>query len=100
MQEIRFTKRDPFWLSPAYGRDSIWLSMYNIDADERWNDQVAAFEAFARQNGGRPHWGKEASFDPAYLRTQLSELDAFQEVTRDHDPDGKFVNEWVAGLFR
>jgi L-gulonolactone oxidase len=100
VQEIRFTKGDTFWLSPAYGRDSVWLSMYNIDADERWNQQVAAFEAFARQHGGRSHWGKEASFDADYLRTQFTKLDAFREVMLDHDPEGKFVNAWVAGLFR
>jgi L-gulonolactone oxidase len=74
--------------------------MYNIDGDERWSQQVAAFEAFARQHGDRPHWGKESSFDADYLRTQFSKLDEFREVMLDHDPEGKFVNTWVAGLFR
>ncbi len=99
VQEIRFTKADPFWLSPAYGRDSIWLTVYNMDSDARWGAQVKAFEAFARENGGRPHWGKEASFDAAYLRTVVPKLDAFRERMRSYDPDGRFVNEWVAGIF-
>jgi L-gulono-1,4-lactone dehydrogenase len=99
VQEIRFTKADPFWLSPAYRRDSIWLSMYNMDSDARWNAQVAAFEAFARANGGRPHWGKEATFDPAYLRGQLEKLDAFAALMRAYDPQRKLVNDWVASIF-
>jgi hypothetical protein len=50
-------------------------------------------------NGGRPHWGKEASFDPAYLRTAVPKLDAFRELMPAYDPDRKFVNDWVAGVF-
>jgi len=99
VQEVRFTHADSFWLSPSYGRDSVWLSLYNMDADARWNDQVRGFEAFARQNGGRPHWGKEATFDPMYLRTQFENIDTFHEVMREHDPDGTFVNDWVARVF-
>ena len=99
VQEIRFTKSDPFWLSPAYGRDSIWLSMYNMDTDAHWDAQLAAFDAFARANGGRPHWGKEASFDPAYLRASFEKLGAFGEVMREYDPDRKFINDWIARIF-
>ena len=66
IQEIRFSRADEFWLSPAYRRDSVWLSLYNIDSDGRWRNQLAMFEAFARSHGGRPHWGKEAAFDAPY----------------------------------
>ena len=76
VQEIRFTKGDDFWLSPAFGRDSLWLSMYNMDAPERWDDQLARFEAFARKHGGRPHWGKEARVDSDYLAARWPALPA------------------------
>ena len=95
IQEIRFSRGDDFWLSPAYGRDSIWLGMYNMDSDERWADQLRAFEAFAVRNGGRPHWGKEAGFDPAYLRGQLPRLEDFRALAAQYDPDGKLANDWA-----
>lgn len=98
IQEIRITRADDFWISPAYQRDSIWLSMYNIDKAARWDDQLRRFEAFARQHGGRPHWGKEATFEPAYLEQQLPKLMDFAELARTYDPDGKFVNRWISGL--
>jgi FAD/FMN-containing dehydrogenase len=98
IQEIRFTKGDDFWLSPAYRRDSIWLGMYNMDSPDRWNDQLARFEAFATRNGGRPHWGKEASFDPTYLATQWAKLGDFGALARSYDPEDKLVNAWVSGL--
>jgi hypothetical protein len=93
IQEVRFTKADPFWLSPAYGRDSIWLSLYNIDAEGPWREQLAQFDAFARAHGGRPHWGKEAGFDHAHLAAQYARLDDFRALMHSHDPKQKFVND-------
>ncbi len=99
IQELRFTRADPFWLSPSYGRDSIWLSMYNIDTDKRWRAQRELFEDFARRHGGRPHWGKEADFDPAYLGQRYERFDDFARLMADYDPDGKFRNPWLSRIF-
>ena len=97
IQELRFSKADDLWLSPAYQRDSIWLSLYNIDR-RNWPAQIAKFEAFARAHGGRPHWGKEATFDRAYLRSQYPRLDDFAALAARHDPERKFRNAWVDGI--
>ncbi len=99
IQEIRFTRADPFWLSPSYGRDSIWLSMYNIDSDARWQKQRQLFEEFARRHGGRPHWGKEADFDPAYLCRRYPRFDDFGRLLVEYDPQGKLSNPWLDGIF-
>jgi hypothetical protein len=98
IQEIRFAKGDSYWLSPAFERDSIWLGLYNMDSDERWNDQLRRFEAFARRNEGRPHWGKEADFDPAYLRRVYPRLGDFRALAKSYDPAGKLENPWLARL--
>jgi FAD/FMN-containing dehydrogenase len=95
VQEIRFTRADGFWLSPAYGRDSVWLSMYNIARDAPWTDQMRRFEEFARSWGGRPHWGKEATFDRAHLEGQYEKLPEFRALQREHDPRGVFVNGFL-----
>ncbi len=94
IQELRFSKGDDLWLSPAYQRDSIWLSLYNVDR-QHWDAQLAKFESFARANGGRPHWGKEATFDRTYLRSQYARLDDFIALAARFDPDGKFRNAWT-----
>lgn len=96
LQEIRFTRADDLWLSPAYQRDSIWLSLYNID--RRYPEQLAKFEAFAREHGGRPHWGKLATFDRAYLRTQYPRLDDFTALAARYDPQRKFRNAWLDAI--
>ncbi|MFO0616202.1 MAG: D-arabinono-1,4-lactone oxidase [Polyangiaceae bacterium] len=99
IQEIRFTRGDDFWMSPAHGRDTIWLSLYNIDSEPRWDDQLRRFEAFAREHGGRPHWGKEARFDPTYLASQYPRFADFGARMRAYDPGRKLANRWVDGIF-
>lgn len=98
VQEIRFSKADEFWASPAYQRDSLWLSMYNIDRAENWEQQLGVFLDFARRHRGRPHWGKEARFDSAYLAEQWPRYRDFVQLQRTYDPDQRFVNAWFASL--
>ena len=99
IQEIRFTQEDPFWLSPAYGRDSIWLTSYNVDTPRRWGEQLQLFSAFARAHGGRPHWGKESVVDRAYLHQAFPRLGDFAALRPSYDPGGRFINEWLRELF-
>lgn len=94
IQELRFSAADELWLSPAYRRDTIWLSLYNIDR-RAWPEQLASFEAFARAHGGRPHWGKEASFERTYLEQHVPRLADFRALCERYDPDGKLRNPWL-----
>ncbi|HOZ84518.1 MAG TPA: D-arabinono-1,4-lactone oxidase [Niabella sp.] len=94
VQEVRFTKSDNFWLSPAYHRDTIWLSMYNMDTHVNWERQLKLFETWAMNNGGRPHWGKEANLDFEYLHGQYGQLVAFRETIQKYDPQKKLANKW------
>lgn len=94
IQEVRWSAADALWLSPAYQRDTLWLSLYNMDR-RGWPAQLARFEAFARAHGGRPHWGKEARFDRAYLRQQYPRLDDFAALAARYDPARKFCNAWL-----
>jgi hypothetical protein len=94
IQEVRWSRGDELWLSPGYRRDSVWLSLYNIDR-KGWAAQRAKFEAFARRHGGRPHWGKEATFDREYLRQQYPRLGDFVRLADRFDPERKFRNGWL-----
>ena len=75
----------------------MWLSLYNIDR-KNWPAQLAKFEAFARAHGGRPHWGKEATFDRDYLRGQYARLDDFAALAAKYDPERKLRNAWLDGI--
>jgi L-gulonolactone oxidase len=98
IQEIRFTKGDEYALSACYGRDTIWLGVYNAD-NFGWKELVADFEQLAKKYKGRPHWGKEFNFDKEYLRSVYPEFDAFNALRKELDPEGKFTNEFVGRMF-
>ncbi len=95
IQELRFSAADDFWASPSYGRDSIWLSHYNIDEPACWDDQMRSFLSFARANGGRPHWGKHACFDAEYLRASYPRLEDFKKLRSGYDPEDRLANDWL-----
>ena len=98
IQELRFSKGDDFWLSPAYKRDTMWLGMYNKDLHD-WDKRLANFESFAREHNGRPHWGKEFTVDAKYLVGQYEKFDDFRNLTTKFDSHGKFRNDWINAMF-
>jgi xylitol oxidase len=93
--EIRAIAADDFWLSPAYGRDSVaihftWRPLPatvipTIDAIQRTLDP---FEP-------RPHWGKLFTMRPADVRSRYPQLDRFVELARSLDPEGTFRNAFL-----
>jgi FAD/FMN-containing dehydrogenase len=90
--EIRTLAADDVWLSPAYGRDCITLSVHQgIDrADE---PLFRACESIFRAHDGRPHWGKVSYLD-ADTRQQIHPRSEDWWRERDRvDPDGLFLNE-------
>lgn len=98
IQEIRFTKGDDFWLSPAYKRDSLWIGFYNYE-HENWAELLPFHESFARRFDGRPHWGKEFTPQPDYLRSHYEKFDDFVELKNAFDPEKKFENEFIGRTF-
>ena len=77
--EYRTLAADELWLSPAYGRATVTISIHQA-AELPYGDFFAAAEAIFRNHQGRPHWGK------------------IQTVRRRLDPQGRFLNEHLATL--
>jgi hypothetical protein len=98
IQEIRFTKRDQFWMSECYERDSIWIGAYN-HKDEQWSNILADFEQFAIANNGRPHWGKEFNVKKNEIKEMYAKYDEFVSLKNSLDPNKKFTNNLINELF-
>ena len=98
IQEVRFTKADPFALSPCHGRDSVWVGAYQAD-HRNWSKLLFDFEALAREFGGRPHWGKEFSPLGSELRQFYPRLNEFMNVRNELDPGQRLINPYFAQLF-
>ena len=53
-------------------------------------------EAVMRGLEGRPHWGKRSFLSAAELAPRYSRWDDFAAIRERLDPDGRFVNRWIA----
>jgi xylitol oxidase len=45
--------------------------------------------------GAVPHWGKLFTMPPAILQSRHERLADFRELAAQHDPDGKFRNDFL-----
>ena len=93
IQEVRFVAGDTAALSPAHGRDSVYLGAYCT------NPAVAAgyhadLLALARQAGGRPHWGKRFDHTTGELAPLYPRWADFQALRARLDPQGTFRTAW------
>ncbi|MCB9781070.1 MAG: FAD-binding protein [Alphaproteobacteria bacterium] len=93
VQEVRFVAADDIALSPAQGRDSVYLGAYCTNPGT-----AAAYHrdmlAYARAHGGRPHWGKRFDHTAPELWKLYEYWGDFQALRRQWDPRGVFQSAW------
>lgn len=96
--EYRTLAADDVWLSPAYARATVTISLHQ-DADLPCDEFFGDVEAILRDHGGRPHWGKVHSLGGAELAPLYPRWDDFRRVRRELDPAGRFLNSYLRALF-
>lgn len=96
--EYRTLAADDIWLSPAYHRDTVTISIHQA-ADLPHQDFFADAEEIFREFDGRPHWGKMHSYTAEDLRQLYPMWNQFQQVRQKIDPTGRFLNPYLQKLF-
>ncbi|WLI78707.1 D-arabinono-1,4-lactone oxidase [Kosakonia sp. H02] len=98
---LRCTGASSAWLSPAWQEPTCFFGfVVYYAADGSLSEDGTAFlraaEQLLAEEGGRPHWGKY--FDPTLYDwpTLYPQWAEFQAVRRRFDPDGKFLNTFMA----
>jgi FAD/FMN-containing dehydrogenase len=92
--EIRHAPRDDCWLSPAYDRDSVHISLHvnaRTDHTTYFGEVERLFEAY----DGRPHWGKLHSRTATDLAKTYPRFEEFVAVRDRVDPDRLFTNAYL-----
>ena len=95
--EIRSVAADDYWMSPAYGRESVafhctWM------LDDEVPHLVSLIEAVLQPFSFRPHVGKVFNVGSYHLRKVLPKFDEFREYVMKTDPGGKFQNDFTRAL--
>lgn len=96
--ECRFVKGDDIWLSPAYRRDSAYIAVHSYKGMPH-REYFGAMEAIFKKYNGRPHWGKMHNRTAADLKQLYPKWEDFQQLRRELDPTGLFLNEYMKELF-
>ena len=94
---IRFCAASRYFLSPVYGRDTLYVTLISVTSADF--DIVVKFQTeLARKFGGRFHWGKKHPKDPELLQT-YPELPRFMKLVEQHDPDRVFTSPYFSRMF-
>jgi len=96
--EYRFVAGDSGMLSPYYRRASVTISVSGGPGIDYWN-YLADVDAILRPYGARPHWGKLHFNTREDMPALYPRYEAFQAVRRRLDPEGRFLNDHLRGLF-
>ena len=100
--EVRFTPEghDRTLIGAGRDRRCAWIDLVCNDA-RGFEEYYAAAEELVRELGARPHLGK---FCESFTRADMERLHGdnftrFVELVEEHDPGGKFANEFTRRLF-
>jgi len=95
--EYRTLRADDIPLSPAYGRDSVTISIHQ-GAALPYQAFFADAEAVFRNHDGRPHWGKRHTYTARDLRDRYPLWHQFAAVRARVDPAGRFLTPYLREL--
>jgi L-gulonolactone oxidase len=96
--EYRAVAGDDIPLSPAYGRDTVFIAVHKYH-EKPYADFFERAEAILRSYDGRPHWGKHHNLEAGTLASLYPRWEAFHRARRSLDPDGVFLNGYLRELF-
>ena len=92
--EYRTLAADEVWLSTAYERPTVTISVHQ-DVNENDEPYFRACEEIFNAFSGRPHWGKVHYLDGAALASRHPRWREWWQARDAIDPSGTFLNEYL-----
>ncbi len=97
--ELRFSAGDDALLSPAHTRDTAYVAVHVYEGMS-YDAPFREVEAVMRGWDGRPHWGKRSFLRAVELAPRYPRWADFAAIRERLDPEGRFVNRWIAQTLR
>ena len=95
--EYRTLASDDVWLSTAYERPTVTISVHQdvaVDDEPYFRACEEIFDAYA----GRPHWGKVNYLDGAALAERHPRWREWWKARDAIDPNGAFLNDYLRSV--
>jgi FAD/FMN-containing dehydrogenase len=96
--EYRTQRADALFLSPAYGRDVVTISLHEAP-DRPYHAFFTDAEGIFRTFDGRPHWGKLHTLRAGDFEQLYPQWARFQAVREQLDRSGLFLNPYLRMIF-
>jgi len=96
--EVRYVKGDDIMISPAYGRDCVYMAVHQFRGMQ-YKEYFDAVEKVFRKFGGRPHFGKMNTMGYEEFRQAHPNWDAFITLRNRLDPKGIMLNDYLRKIF-
>ncbi len=96
--EYRTLAADDILISPAQGRETITISAHQANTLPH-EAFFADVEAIFRNHRGRPHWGKMHTHKADDFSRLYPKWAEFQTIRERLDPQGRFLNDFLRGVF-
>jgi alditol oxidase len=93
--EIRTIAADNLWMSPCYQQDCVTIHFTWKPDWPAVSKLLPVIEREVAPFNARPHWGKLFTMSPAELKRIYKKMPDFIELSKRHDPQGKFRNEYL-----
>ncbi len=95
--EYRTVAADDIWLSMAYKRPTVTISVHQ-DVREPEEAYFRACEEIFREYDGRPHWGKVNYLRSEEFASIYPRWDEWWKVRDEVDPTMLFLNNWAKSI--
>ena len=95
--EYRTVAADEVWLSMAYGRPTVTISVHQ-DIREPDEPYFRACEEIFRHFEGRPHWGKVNYLEGRDFPKIYEQWEKWWRVRNEVDPAMVFLNTWAESI--
>jgi L-gulonolactone oxidase len=99
--EVRFVKKDTYWLSPSYGRDSCYIGTkihFPYGRHPEYQNYFKEVDKLLLRYDGRPHWGKQFRITTEDFKQSFPKWNSFWEEADALDPNHIFRNEFTKRL--
>ncbi len=96
--QIRWQQADEAFLSAQYRRDTVSVSVSG-NPGTTYEPFLRDLDRELQQFDARPHWGKIHYLTRDRVEALYPEYEAFQQIRRDFDPHGIFLNPHLRELF-
>ena len=93
--EIRCIDADDLWMSPCYHQPSTTIHFTWQPDWPAVSKILPLIEAQLAPFHAKPHWGKLFTIPHQRLLALYKRMPDFQQLLREHDPGGKFRNEYL-----